>query len=928
MDKLFRNKGQGGKPAVSRRNFLRTGAVLGGGLLIGFRVSAGGGRLAEGGRLGAGLQGATGVPGEASPNAYLRIAPDNKITVVLAHAEMGQGIWTTLPMMIADELDAEWKDIHVEHAPVGKDWNHTAFGIQITGGSSSTWSEFDRYRMAGATARVVLVQAAAQRWNISPESCRTANGYVTSGDKKASYGELAQEASALPKPEKVALRPASEWKYIGKGAKRLDGPAKTNGTAKFGIDMQFPGLLTAVVAHAPAFGGKVKSFDASKAKAVPGVKQVVQIPSGVAVIADHFWAASQGRKALEIVWEAPSIVTLDTPAQVDQYRKLAATKGMPAAQKGDAETALTKAVKIVESEFIFPYLAHAPMEPMNCTVKLDKDQCQIWTGTQLPGIDQAAAAKVLGFTPNQVTINTVFLGGAFGRRATPSSDFVVEAVQIAKASGQFIKMVWTREDDMKGGYYRPAFVHKVKVGLDGSGMPVAWQHNIAGQSIVEGTLFAGMIRNGIDESSVEGIADSPYLEEIPDHYVGLHTTKSPVPVLWFRSVGNTHTAYVMETMLDELAHAAGQDPVAYRRKILKNKPRHLAALNLAAEKAGWDRPLPAGHFRGVAVHESFGSYVAQIVEITMVKGQPKVQKVTCAIDCGVAVNPDGVRAQMESCIIFAQTMALYGEITIEKGMVKQSNFYDYPMARMYEAPVIDVHIVQSTEKMGGAGEPGVPPVAPALANAVFAATGKRVYKLPFRTMTSLLLIVLLMSAAMMSFTLPAGPGKGAASPTDSVASVRAFMGVYKVLMSPRCMNCHPAGDAPLQGDDSHVHTMNVQRGVDGHGVYALKCQNCHQPQNVPGLHTPPGNPKWALPPADMKMVFQGRTPRQLARQLLDPKQNGGKTKQQLIDHATSDEIVLGGWDPGEGRTLPPMSHAAFAKLFKTWIDKGAYLPVK
>jgi isoquinoline 1-oxidoreductase beta subunit len=619
----------------------------------------------------------------------------------------------------------------VEHSPVGKDWNHTVFGIQITGGSSTTWSEFDRYRMAGATARVALVQAAAKRWGVSADGCTTAASYVTFGDKKASYGELAQDASALPKPEKVALRPASEWKLIGKGAKRLDGPAKSNGTAKFGMDMQMPGLLTAVVAHAPTFGGKVKSFDASKAKAVPGVRQVVQIPTGVAVIADHFWAASQGRKALDIVWDAPAVATLDTPEQVAEYRKLVSTNGLPAAEKGDAAGALTKASKVVEAEYIFPYLAHAPMEPMNCTVKLDSDHCEIWVGTQLPGIDQANAAKILGFNPNQVTVNTVFLGGGFGRRATPASDFVSEAVQIAKASGQFIKMVWTREDDMKGGYYRPAYVHKVNVGLDGSGMPSAWQHNIAGQSIMKGTPFAAGIKNGIDDTSVEGIADSPYLDAIPDHSIGLHTTDAPVPVLWFRSVGNTHTAYVMETMIDELAHAAGQDPVAYRRTLLKGHDRHVAALNLVADKSGWDQPLAAGRFRGVAVHESFGTYVAQVVEISMQKGQPKVHKVTCAVDCGVAVNPDGLRAQMESCIIFAQTMALYGEITVEKGMVKQNNFYDYRMARMYEAPVIEVHIVNSTDKMGGAGEPGVPPFAPALANAVFAATGKRVYRLPF-----------------------------------------------------------------------------------------------------------------------------------------------------------------------------------------------------
>jgi isoquinoline 1-oxidoreductase beta subunit len=734
MDKRFINRLPAEKAGQSRRNFIRTGAMLGGGLLVAFRVPAAG-RLIYGRKDLMGVAGSGSLAGagsaEASPNAYLRIAPDNRITVVLAHAEMGQGIWTTLPMLIAEELDANWKDIKVEHAPAGKSYFHTVFGIQITGGSSTTWSEFDRYRMAGATARVALVQAAAKRWGVPVDTCKTENGYVMSGDKKASYGELAQEAATFPQAEKLTLRPSSEWKYIGKGAKRLDGPAKTNGGAKFGMDMQFPGLLTAVVAHAPVFGGKVKSFDAAKAKAVPGVKQVVEIPTGLAVIADHFWAANKGRKALEIVWDHGSAVTLDTPAQVEEYKKLAATRGLAAAEKGNTVTALTGASKLLEAEYVFPYLAHAPMEPMNCTVKLDSDHCEIWVGTQLPGIDQAAAAKILGFNPDQVTVNTVFLGGGFGRRATMSSDFVSEAVQIAKASGKFIKMVWTREDDMKAGYYRPAYVHAVKVGLNLQGMPVAWQHNIAGQSIMAGTPFAAGMKNGIDPTSVEGIADSPYLDAIPDHYIGLHTTKSPVPVLWFRSVGNTHTAYVMETMIDALAHAAGQDPVAYRRTLLKGHSRHLSALNLVTEKAGWGEPLPAGYFRGVAVHEAFGSYVAEVVEISMEKGQPKVHKVTCAIDCGVAVNPDGVKAQMESGIIFGLTMALYGEISIEKGMVKQSNFYDYRMARMNESPVIEVHIVPSTEKMGGAGECGVPPMAPALANAVFAATGKRVLHLPF-----------------------------------------------------------------------------------------------------------------------------------------------------------------------------------------------------
>jgi isoquinoline 1-oxidoreductase beta subunit len=680
---------------ISRRNFLKAGAVLSGGLLISFTIP-------QANRL---LAADAAAP--FAPNAFLRIGADNSITVILSHVEMGQGIWTTLPMILAEELDADWDHIKVIHSGADKAYNHTVYGIQITGGSSTTWSEFDRYRTAGATARVMLRQAASKRTGVAIENCTTKDGFVTAGGKKLSYGELAAEAALLPVPQNIPLRPPVEWKLIGKGAKRLDSSSKTNGTAKFGMDVQFPGMLTAVVAHAPVFGGKVKSFDATKAKAVPGVRQVVQIPTGVAVIADHFWAASQGRKALQVVWDNGPGANLNTKTQVAAYKKLAATNGAKAAAAGDIQTGLIKAGKVLDAEYVFPYLAHAPMEPMNCTVKIGKDKCEIWTGTQMPGIDQISAAKILGLKPEQVTMNVVFLGGGFGRRATMTSDFVSEAVQIAKASGKFVKMVWTREDDMKGGYYRGVFVHRVNAGLDAKGIPVAWRHNIVGQSILEGTPFDA--KNGIDSTSVEGIADSPYLKTVPHHFVGLHTTREVVPVLWFRSVGNTHTAYVMETMIDELAHAAGQDPLKYRQQLLKDSPRHLAALNLAAKKADWGSALTKG----------------------IDNGKLRVHKVTCAIDCGLAVNPDGVRAQMESGIIFGLTMALYGELTLDKGEVQQSNFYDYRIARMNESPEIEVHIVDSNEKMGGAGECGVPPTAPAIANAIFVATGKRVYQLPF-----------------------------------------------------------------------------------------------------------------------------------------------------------------------------------------------------
>ncbi|CAN5758859.1 xanthine dehydrogenase family protein molybdopterin-binding subunit [soil metagenome] len=707
----------------NRRNFLKTSGMMTGGLMVSFMVPAGAKKLA-----------ATDA-GKAFfvPNAYLQVGVDDSIKIILAHVEMGQGIWTTLPMLIANELDCDWEKITVEHSPPGDPYKHPVFGMQITGGSSTTWSEFDRYRNAGATARAQLITAAAKQFGVSEADCRTEKGYVIAGNKKASYGELAEAAGKLAPPAAVKLKDAKDWTHIGKPTKRLDAKSKILGQAIFGIDVHFDGMLTAVVAHTPVFGGKVKSVDDSKAMAIKGVKQVVVIPNGVAVLADNFWAAKQGRDALSVEWDLGENVSIDSSTQMDDYRKLAKTKGATAANKGDAANAIASATKKIEAEYTFPYLAHAPMEPLNCTVKIDKDSCEIWTGTQMPGLEQGVAAKILGLNPEQVKVNTVFLGGGFGRRATPGADFVTEAVFIAKNSGgKFIKMVWTREDDIRGGYYRAAFLHNVQIGIDNKGMPVGWNHSIVGQSIFVGTFFEAMIQNGVDSTSVEGIADSPYMASIENHNVELHSPKLGVPVLWWRSVGHTHTAFVMETLIDQLATTAGKDPVAYRRHLLEKHSRHLAALNLAAEKSGWGRPLPAGHYRGVAVHESFGSYVAQVAEISIDKGKLKVHKVTCAIDCGLAVNPDGVKAQMEGCIVFGLTALLYGEITLEKGKVKQRNFHDYKIARMNEAPQVDVYIVNSTEKMGGAGEPGVPPVAPAIANAIFAATGKRIRKLPLQ----------------------------------------------------------------------------------------------------------------------------------------------------------------------------------------------------
>jgi len=705
----------------TRRDFLKTGAAASGGLVIAFSVP-GAKRLAAAGFASA---------KEFAPNAFLRIGTDDTVTVLLAHSEMGQGIWTTLPMLIAEELDCDWSTIRVEHAPAAPPYAHTAFGIQATGGSTTTWSEFERYRQAGAMARTLLERAAADRLGVPASELRTENGAVIGGDRRLRYGELAAAAAALPTPEDVPLRPASEWTVIGTPTKRLDTPEKITGRAEFGIDVKLDGLLTAVVARPPGFGGSVAAVDASGAESVPGVRYVVRVPSGVAVVADHFWAAVKGRAALKIDWAPGRTEGLDSDAMLEEWRALVRTPGVTAAEAGDVGGALAGAAKTIEAEWSFPYLAHATMEPLNCTVRIGPDGCDIWTGTQFQGPDQQAAAAILGIAPEKVRIHTTFLGGGFGRRANPASDFVSEAVHVAKAVGAPVKVVWTREDDTKGGYYRPAFVHRARLGLGPDGMPVAWDHVMAGQSIVKGTFFEAMIpENGVDPSSTEGLADGPYLSEVPNHRVGVHTPDPGVPVLWWRSVGHTHTAFVVETLIDEAAHAAGVDPVAYRRSLLAKHPRHLGVLNLAAEKAGWGTSLPAGRARGVAVHESFGSYVAEVAEVSVEDGRIRVHRVVCAIDCGVAVNPETIAAQLQGAVAYGLAATLKSAITLKVGEVQQSNFNDYLVLRMKEMPRVEAHIVPSTEAPGGVGEPGTPPIAPAVANAVFALTGRRLRDLP------------------------------------------------------------------------------------------------------------------------------------------------------------------------------------------------------
>ncbi|AUX43463.1 aldehyde oxidase [Sorangium cellulosum] len=707
---------------VSRRGFLQATAGSAAGLVLSFYVP----------------QGVRAAPKEAqppplSPNAFVRIGTDDSVTVVLAHSEMGQGIWTGLAMLIAEELECDWSKVRSEHAPAAPVYGHPLMRFQMTGGSTSTNGEFERYRTVGAMAKDMLVRAAAARWKVSPAACVAAKGVVTHGKDKLTYGQLAEEAMKLKPPARVKLKDPKDWKLIGTLVRRLDTPEKITGKAQFGMDVQFPGLRTAVVLRPPAFGAKLVKYDAADALKVPGVEKVVPTANGVAVVAAHFWAAKLGRDALRAEWTKPEGGGADSAKLLADFRAQARTPGALVAQVGKVEDAMTAAKSRIEAEYDVPYLAHAPMEPLNCTVKIDGDGCEIWTGTQFQTGDQMAAAKILGTTPDKVQIHTTFLGGGFGRRASPVADFVGEAVLVAKAAGVPVKVVWTREDDMRGGYYRPAYVHRIQVGLDARGMPAAWEHRVVGQSIVAGTPLEPFVtKNGIDHTSVEGIAESPYIARTPALRVSLHSPRTPVTVLWWRSVGNTHTAFAMESMIDELAHAAGQDPLVYRLELLKDKPRHANALKVAAEKAGWGTAPAQGRARGLAMHESFGSIVAEVAEVSIEKGRVRVHAVTCSVDCGTAVNPLGVEAQIQGSVAFGLTAALYGKLNIVDGQVQESNFHDYPMLRMFDMPRIAVHIIPSEAKMGGIGEPATAPIAPAVANAVFALTKQRLRSLPLR----------------------------------------------------------------------------------------------------------------------------------------------------------------------------------------------------
>ncbi|MFC3110545.1 molybdopterin cofactor-binding domain-containing protein [Undibacterium arcticum] len=719
-----------GKTGLSRRNFMKVSGVLGGGLVLGFVV--------PGANKFANAQAA--AKPVSTPNAFLRIAPDNTITVAVNRLEFGQGVHTSLPMLIAEELDVDWSQMRGELAPAGDAYKDPLFGIQMTGGSGSVAHSYQQYREIGARARAMLIAAAAQQWLVQPAQCRTALG-VVHGPKgqKASYGALAEAAMQQPLPDQVALKDAKNFRIIGKPTRRLDARAKSSGKQEFGIDHHLPGMKVAVVARPPVFGAKVTKIDASKAKAIRGVVDVLEVATdrggkGVAVIADGYWPAKQGRDALLLDWDSTGLGKVSSDQQMANYRALAGQPGI-VARDADISKLDTAAKKIV-AEYEFPYLAHAPMEPLNCVVDLRADGCTVWAGTQFQTIDQGAIARTAGLKPEQVTLHTMMAGGGFGRRAVPTSDYIVEAVNVAKAyhaSGKQgpLKVIWSREDDIRGGYYRPAHLHRAEIGLDAKGKIVAWNHTIVGQSILKGTPFESMmVKNGIDSTMTEGMGE-PY--QVPMK-LSVHNAEVNVPVLWWRSVGSTHTAFVMETLIDEAAQQAGIDPVAYRKQLIGNKhPRHLAALNLAVDKSGYGkRALPAGHAWGVALHESFNSVVAYVVEASIKDGTPKLRKVTAGVHCNRAVNPMTVEAQVQGAVLMALGTTLPGAaITLKDGVVQQKNFSEYTMARMTDMPQVDVHIVASNDPPTGMGEPGLPPLAPAFANAIAKLSGKRLRKLPF-----------------------------------------------------------------------------------------------------------------------------------------------------------------------------------------------------
>jgi len=703
--------------SLSRRGFLQAGAVAGGGLLLSLSLPIAS-REAE-------------AADRFTPNAFIRIGSDGATVLTMPYVEMGQGTYTSIPMLIAEELEVDLGQVRLEHAPPNEKLygNPLLAGVQATGNSNAMRAAWQPLRQAGATAKTMLVSAAAKRWNVDPATCRAQSGEVRHEPtgRRATYGELAADAARLPVPENVALKRPEQFKLIGTPAKRLDTPAKVNGTAVYGIDVRPPGVKIATLAQSPVFGGRVKSVDDAAAKAIKGVRQIVRLDDAVAVVADHMGAAKKGLGALAIEWDDGPHAKLNTEAIAAELEKATLNSGAVAQNIGDVSKAMSNAVTKVEATYQVPFLAHAAMEPMNCTVHVRKDGCEVWVGNQAVARAQAAAAKTAGVPLDKVVVHNHLIGGGFGRRL--EIDGVIRAVQIAKHVDGPVKVVWTREEDIQHDMYRPRFFDRISAGLDVKGKLVAWSNRFAGSSIIARWLPPGF-NNGLDPDTTEGAVDLAYA--LPNMHVEYLRVEPPgVPTAFWRSVGPSHNVFVTESFMDELAAAAKQDPVAYRLALLDKAPRAKAVLELAAEKAGWGKPLPERVGRGVSVQFVFATYLAQVAEVEVSRnGAVRIRRVVCAVDCGTVVNPDTVRAQIQSAVIFGITAALYGNITIKDGRVEQGNFDTYQILRMDEAPAIDVHIVQSREPPGGMGEAGTSAIVPAVTNAVFAATGKRLRKLP------------------------------------------------------------------------------------------------------------------------------------------------------------------------------------------------------
>jgi len=707
---------------VSRRQILTAGAATGGGLLLGWRLEA------QARVLGAAAKAA---PSVFAPNAFIRIGTDGRITLIMCQVEMGQGTYTSMPMLLAEELEVGLDQVRLEHAPPNdKLYANPLFGDQETGASTSVKVFYEPLRRAGATARTMLVAAAAATWKVDPASCRAQKGVVThsSTGRTLTYGALADKAARLPMPAQVTLKAPKDFKLIGTPAKRLDTPAKVNGTAQYGIDVRLPGMKIATVAASPVVGGRVASLDDSKAKAIKGVRQIVRLDDLVAVVADHMWAAKQGLAALDIRWDDGPNATVSIADVVQGLATATQTSGVIARKEGDAAAAIAGAPAKMEAIYQVPFLAHAAMEPINCTVHVQPDRCEVWTGSQVLTRAQATAAKVTGLPLEKVIVHNHYLGGGFGRRL--EHDYVTQAVRIAKQVQGPVKVIWTREEDIRHDVYRPYYYDRVAAGVDARGQPIAWMHRLAGPAILARYLPAAF-RDGIDPDGLDGAVHLLY--DIPAVQVEFVRHEEPVLNTGFwRGVGVTHNTFVIESFIDELAAAAKQDPIEYRRALLGKSPRARAVLDLVARAAGWGQPLPAGRGRGVSLlYSGWGSYLAQVAEVAVSKsGEVRVHRIVCAVDCGTVVNPDTVKAQVEGGIVFGISGALWGEVTLKNGRVQQSNFNDVRVLRINETPAIEVYLMTNGEAPGGIGEPGTAVTAPALANAVFAATGKRIRTLP------------------------------------------------------------------------------------------------------------------------------------------------------------------------------------------------------